>query len=1163
MLRVSTLSFALVALLGASTIAQNPDSGSPAPAKAAPQSDKPAAPDDKAAGGQKPDREEHVIYVPYQKLPEVFEKEGASVLLPYAQFLQLWAGMQRPLIPIPIKPPVPGLISRASYAGAVDGDLVRLKATYTVEVLGDEWARLPLQFGDAALGESVSDDNVLLRGVGDGTYELLAHGRGQHTLTFELVASIQSSAEGKSFTITCPPVGVSNLELEIAQPDLSVQVIPRRTSQLRPSDKKGTFVQATLGATDKFTVTWQPKSGGAAEMAGLASVTDTLTIELGDGVVHTHAIFDYQILRGSLETLSVTMPADERLLDVQAPGLRDWQSEAVEGDDGAGGGRQRLTVRLHAATRDKVRLEVRTESPIHDKSLPIAQFQAVGVARESGVIAVRSAEDIGLEFVTHAGVSRIDASEVPESLRKPRSTFYKFFGPNFQLAVAAVLLEPRVNVESFLTVTVEKARLTLRGEFKYDISRAGIFTVPLRVPTGFNVDEVQCDSMDRHELSNDENGQQLTVYLTKKVLGQLKVILVASQPRTVQTGELELPLIEPIGVPREQGLVAVIAPDAIEVNSDPTKLESARASTLAELAARGFSPQAPSGSTVAAAFAFARRPVKIELATRERPRRVLATVTTVASVKEDMVSVNTTIHYDIQFAGTDTLRFAVPAGVDKPQIEGDGIKEKRKADEPEEDGSTVWTVLLHAEALGQRSLTITYDDKISVPEDGVTQLVRPVRLLDVDRETGEMAILKDRALAVAATPEGLEEIDSRELTQPVGKEQPYLSYRYFRHPAKLTLAVTKHEIEGVVKTVVSRAYVEAVVSSEGPIAVRARYLAKSSERQRLAITLPAARVLGMTVAGRSVLPEKAPAPPGAAADERSYFINIDRATGPDEPFPISIVYEAAAPPGDKLSMTGNLPIRLPQFEQGIKFQQLYVRLWLPEQFRAIGEPTGFTLESGGYATPLAPDYASARTEDPDAWFPGDSTTFDFRTAGHSYLYGSLNAPPRLVVRYWKDAPMSLAGSLAVLIVGGGLVFFRFEAKVLVAFLAVLGTLLAGMFWQQSVISWVAAARIGLAAVIALWLIMFLLRLRRSIPLRAAAAAAGAGTVLLGTVGGTAGASAEPPRSPPDQAVSGSPQAPPPSLGPAEGQGNAAPSDESASSGRPTPPAEKGESHEGN
>ncbi len=134
--------------------------------------------------------------------------------------------------------------------------------------------------------------------------------------------------------------------------------------------------------------------------------------------------------------------------------------------------------------------------------------------------------------------------------------------------------------------------------------------------------------------------------------------------------------------------------------------------------------------------------------------------------------------------------------------------------------------------------------------------MQPIRALDVDRETGEIAVHKDRALSVEAKPDGLEEIDPRELSQPVGGPQPYLTYRYYRHPAGLTLSVTKHELQEVVKTVVRRAYIEAVVTEDGPMTVRARYDLKSSERQRLAVTLRNPRILGVTVAGQAVAPEK-------------------------------------------------------------------------------------------------------------------------------------------------------------------------------------------------------------------------------------------------------------------------------------------------------------------
>lgn len=84
-------------------------------------------------------------------------------------------------------------------------------------------------------------------------------------------------------------------------------------------------------------------------------------------------------------------------------------------------------------------------------------------------------------------------------------------------------------------------------------------------------------------------------------------------------------------------------------------------------------------------------------------------------------------------------------------------------------------------------------------------------------------------MSVDATSTGLEEIDPRELSQPIGATQPYLTYRYYQHPAQLTLNVNKHELQDVVETVVHRAYIEAVVTEDGPMTMRARYELKSSE----------------------------------------------------------------------------------------------------------------------------------------------------------------------------------------------------------------------------------------------------------------------------------------------------------------------------------------------
>ena len=184
--------------------------------------------------------------------------------------------------------------------------------------------------------------------------------------------------------------------------------------------------------------------------------------------------------------------------------------------------------------------------------------------------------------------------------------------------------------------------------------------------------------------------------------------------------------------------------------------------------------------------------------------------------------------------------------------------------------------MLHSETLGQCTLTATYDQKISISDPGPQFILRPIQALDVDREAGEIAIYKDRALSVDPAPAGLEEIDPRELSQPLGAGQPYLTYRYFGHPAQLALGVTKHERQDVVETVVRRAYIEAVVTEDGPITIRARYDLKSSERQRLAVALRDPRILGISVAGQSVAPEKASESPSGGPGDKTYLINVAR-----------------------------------------------------------------------------------------------------------------------------------------------------------------------------------------------------------------------------------------------------------------------------------------------
>ena len=470
------------------------------------------------------------------------------------------------------------------------------------------------------------------------------------------------------------------------------------------------------------------------------------------------------------------------------------------------------------------------------------------------------------------------------------------------------------------------------------------------------------------------------------------------------------------------------------------------------------------------------------------------------------MQVTTTFRYQIRFAGTDTFRLAVPAAVsDRLQVEGDGIKERRQADGPTDDGTVEWTIVLHSEAIGDRTLTATYDQRITIPDRGTQFELQPIQVRDADRETGEIAVRKDRALAIEAAPTGLEEIDPRELSQPIGPTQPYLTYRYYQHPARLTLGVTKHEVQDVVETVVRRAYVEAVVTEDGPITMRARYDLKSSERQRLAVTLRNPRILGITVAGQTVAPEKAPTAQGAGAEDKTYLINVARTADSDEPFQIAMVFETPRAE-QKLEVTDLVRLPLPRFDRGVKFQQVYVRVWVPTDYRLVGDPEGFTSHIGvGLWDSRKITHAA---DNPDSWFPEDASSFDFQVGGTTYLFSSLTGPTELEIGYWHIPTMTVIASLALLVVGALLVPFSLDAKVFTIFVLVFAASLAGLFTPSIVRSWLLAARLGIAGVVALWLVVWLLYVRRTgIPLASFVAE---GSRAPGASGAEPGRSSAPP-----------------------------------------------------
>ena len=263
-----------------------------------------ADPPDEPAVNSPPER---IIYVPYQKLEDVLDQQNSSVIIPYADYLKLWSKAEGAVGPAGTK--VDAVITRADYTARVEEDVARITAEFQIRVVGKPWVEVPLNFGEAAVGEVTSSTgDVLLRGTGDGTYVLLLKEQGEQQVTLELTTRVVTSPDGREIAFDTPTVAVSTLELVIPQADQEVQVRPRLIQSPVDGEEGTTHIKASLGATGRIAATWHARASAKPQMDLLASVTNLQRVRMADGLIHTDATLEYGILRGELEQVRIAIP---------------------------------------------------------------------------------------------------------------------------------------------------------------------------------------------------------------------------------------------------------------------------------------------------------------------------------------------------------------------------------------------------------------------------------------------------------------------------------------------------------------------------------------------------------------------------------------------------------------------------------------------------------------------------------------------------------------------------------------------------------------------------------------------------------------------------------------------------------------------------------------
>jgi len=824
---------------------------------------------------------EQSIYIPYEKLRGVFEKEGRGVFLPYERFRELWeAAREKTRPPAEQGPPVGALITEVDNEAVAEKEVVRVKATVKIEILAEGWNEVPLRLADAAITEAaLGDQPARIVADGDAGYKLLVEKKGkepqQIELTLEYAKAITRTPGQNSVSFQAPQAPVSRWRVRIPEPGVKVnlhpllaatevpaggQEGPEAPEAAAPPDE--TVVLAFVGAAPTVRIEWTPKAEGAAGMEALASVQVEQQVSISEGVTRTWAELAYAISRAELEVLTIEVPLGEKVVNVFDANVRKWSVD--ETDD-----HQQVTVQLFEPAKGGQKVIVELEQFAGDEAegrskLAVPVVKAVNVGRQQGVVVVQVADGLRAEAAKVSGLLQVDATELPETLARGSWAFsYRYAAVPFELELSIEKILPRIVVDSLVEAELQPKQLSLDMLAIYTVEKAGVFRLELDVPAGYEVRDVQgrevagatAVQVDTHHLEG-EGKTRLVVNLARKAIGRAGLFVRLEKkldepdlltPAGTADVPLPIPEVAPDSVERASGRLVVYAAENLLVNPVDEEPEGFRSITT-KAALEGMEP-APDRDLAKVhpvkAYAYTEQRGELVLRAERRKPQVRVRQLLVAGIQHGTVDYEATFFYDILYSSVNSLRIDVPAEVADLVREKTLTMRKKEIVPPPDDlpeGYVAWSFTGDAELIGEHKIELVWKQQLDQQVKGgkpVDVVIPRLKPAGVDLPWGQIVLSKAETidLGESGEPTGLRPIDPQHDLMP-GVEVPGAAAAYeFRDDWSLTVAATRYELEEVQQTSIERAVLRMVVTRADKITVQALYRMRSA-RQRLTVRLP-------------------------------------------------------------------------------------------------------------------------------------------------------------------------------------------------------------------------------------------------------------------------------------------------------------------------------------
>jgi len=862
-------------------------------------------------GAPPPDQRE--VWVPTDQLERVLKKYPKAVMVTREQYDTLLRDTERTPEKKP-QPPRDAVLSAATYHARVDGHVLRVEAEWTVQVLSDKWATVPVEFGGLTLGSVQVDGDAALhiadpvpqetkgRVAHSGPAMLFVHGRGEHKIGASFTTAIATQNGNSRVQVQLPPAG-SN----IFEADLPARSHAQANQPLRVDAQADvTRVTAALApSATNLQLEWRAAADAANSMPPKAQVN---LVHIADAEkLRTDAEFTLSTDVGALPLkYEITVPAECTVLEVTGDTIANWTVAAGS-----------ITLTMQPGERQKCLFRLSLQQPVLagqaqvTRELPFPRIR--GVERMSGGISLRA--DPGVE-VRDFSVGRPAEMLGPEGDAVGR---WSFLNPPQEAKATFRKLDPSFFADLDTLVEFKLDAVYLERTVTVHEDKGKLFRLQIGVPAGEEILSVRGN--EREADWRIEDGQIRIRWSDEIPSGKLRAFTIRSRTEPAKWAQpppegitFALGDAKVIGAQNVSGYIALKSDESFRLEAQPSD-------TLEPRDARNAPIQGEYAWFRRDAFALGVKVVR-------RPSEVLASVTGYALPLQGVLDIHAQLDWEFRHSGVRSVRVRVPKEM-APQFhfEGSQIAERNLVDD-------TWTITFQKELTGPYVMAvtvqtpITYEQiaenssrfKVAIP--GIEPLMR-------SGVSGTWAVEANTETEIELTSKEMNELDALSAPVVAGYQPSHRIigvYGWLGTTYSLSLTGVRHAPAHVLTTVVDSMEINSVLSPSGGARTQAALQLRTAGAQFLDVALPAeSHLLSLAVDEQAVKPVE-----GAAGRVR---IQLPAKADPTASTWIMVLYENKIV---EWRGRGSSSVLAPKLGKEIPVLRSSWHLFLPDGFRYSG-----------------------------------------------------------------------------------------------------------------------------------------------------------------------------------------------------------------------------------